>query len=240
MLKDDLKYLYEIQKLDIEIDELSTNLESIPERIRQLTLDLEKHKNSIEKEKEAIEQLKESKSDVEKKLSNIKMALEKNKKKEKVIKTGREGESLLKEKENLMRDEEFYANKLKEINDKIEKSTMNLSNLEDSLEDVINSTKEDIKLYNEKEQELKNEIEELEDKKKRIAIHIEDPAIIKKYERIRENRDGVGVVVIDKPICGGCFVKLPQEIYNELKRGEEIYYCEICGRILLWKGFIDE
>ncbi|MCD6246556.1 hypothetical protein J7J58_06630 [candidate division WOR-3 bacterium] len=240
MLKDDLKYLYEIQKLDIEIDELSTNLESIPERIRQLTLDLEKHKNSIEKEKEAIEQLKESKSDVEKKLSNIKMALEKNKKKEKVIKTGREGESLLKEKENLMRDEEFYANKLKEINDKIEKSTMNLSNLEDSLEDVINSTKEDIKLYNEKEQELKNEIEELEDKKKRIAVHIEDPAIIKKYERIRENRDGVGVVVIDKPICGGCFVKLPQEIYNELKRGEEIYYCEICGRILLWKGFIDE
>ncbi|RKX64988.1 hypothetical protein DRP44_07275 [candidate division TA06 bacterium] len=240
MLKDDLKYLYEIQKLDIEIDELSTNLESIPERIRQLTLDLEKHKNSIEKEKEAIEHLKESKSDVEKKLSNIKIALEKNKKKEKVIKTGREGESLLKEKENLMRDEEFYTNKLKEINDKIEKSTMNLSNLEDSLEDVINSTKEDIKLYNEKEQELKNEIEELEDKKKRIAVHIEDPAIVKKYERIRENRDGVGVVVIDKPICGGCFVKLPQEIYNELKRGEEIYYCEICGRILLWKGFIDE
>ncbi|NIA22907.1 MAG: hypothetical protein GWP03_01910 [Proteobacteria bacterium] len=240
MLKDDLKHLYEIQKLDIEIDELSTNLESIPERIRQLTLDSEKHKSSIEREKEAIEQLKESKSDEEKKLSNIKLALEKNKKKEKVIKSGREGESLLKEKENLIRDEGFYTNKLKEINDRLEKSVTNLSNLEDSLGDVINSTEEDIKLYNEKEKELKNEIERLEDKKKRIAVHIKDPLMIKKYERIRENRDGVGVVVIDKPICGGCFVKLPQEIYNELKNGEEMHYCEVCGRILLWKGFIDE
>ncbi len=240
MLKDDLKYLYEIQKLDIEIDELTENLNSIPERIRQLTLDLEKHKESIEREKEVIARLEESKSDVEKKLSNIKTALDKNKKKEKSVQSGREGESLLREKENLIRDEEFYGNKLKDITEQLEKSSANLSNLEDSLGDVITSTEDDIKLYTEKEEELKNEIEVLEDKKKRIAVHIEDPTIIKKYDRIRENRDGIGIVVIDKPICAGCFVKLPQEIYNKLKSGEEIHFCEVCGRILLWKGFIDE
>ncbi|RKX68599.1 hypothetical protein DRP43_05405, partial [candidate division TA06 bacterium] len=34
-------------------------------------------------------------------------------------------------------------------------------------------------------------------------------------------------------------VKLPYQLYNDVKLNEEIHYCEICGRILYWKGHID-
>ncbi len=240
MLENDLKNLYKIQKLDIEIDGLRENLESIPERIKQLTLDLEKHRSSIEREKNNISELNDKKKENSKRLENIITGLEKNIKKGKAVKTGREGEALLNERTHLEKDKAMYEDRVKGNVDSVKKAKSNLSNLEDSLGDVMKSTEEDIKLYNKKEKELTKEIDILEDKKKRIAVHIEDPTLIKKYERIRLNRDGIGMVMIEKPICGGCFVKLPYQVYSEMKMYEEIHYCEICGRILYWKGNIDE
>ena len=239
MLESDLKHLYEIQKLDIEIDGLKENLESVPKRIEQLTLDLEKHKSSIEREKNNISELNAKKKESSKRLENIITGLKKNLNKGKSVTTGREGEALLNEKTHLEKDKAMYEDRLQELDDSIKKGKLNLSNLEDSLGDVIKSTEEDIKLYNKKKKELTKEIEILDDKKKRIAVHIEDTTLIKKYERIRLNRDGIGMVMIDKPICGGCFVKLPYQLYNDVKLNEEIHYCEICGRILYWKGHID-
>ena len=59
------------------------------------------------------------------------------------------------------------------------------------------------------------------------------PAIIKRYEMLREMRRGVAVVVARDGSCLGCNMNIPPQLYNNLFRGDDIIACPHCQRILV-------
>ena len=56
--------------------------------------------------------------------------------------------------------------------------------------------------------------------------------LLARYEKIRLNKNGTAVVALEDGICGGCFRRLPPQVDLEIRRGEEIQYCQFCGRML--------
>ena len=69
---------------------------------------------------------------------------------------------------------------------------------------------------------------------KNLVSAISD-AIVAKYERIRDLKNGVGIVNISDGTCGGCHMELPPQIINNTKTGNGITVCERCSRILYIK-----
>jgi len=53
-----------------------------------------------------------------------------------------------------------------------------------------------------------------------------------KFERIVKNKDGIGIVTISKGHCNGCYLMLPNEFVNLVRKSEEVQYCPNCSRIL--------
>ena len=83
--------------------------------------------------------------------------------------------------------------------------------------------------------EIHNEQEELEKNRNNLFKDIE-PIKLNTYERIRNSREGVGMVSIIEKACGGCYSQLPPQTVIEIKKCVDIITCPSCSIMLFWDG----
>lgn len=63
-----------------------------------------------------------------------------------------------------------------------------------------------------------------------------DSDLLRRYERLRQRKEGLAVAAVVHGICEGCHVAIPEGRVAEVLEGERIYTCEECGRILYVQG----
>ena len=92
---------------------------------------------------------------------------------------------------------------------------------------------------------LNTNLSRIEDEIKKIEISMKqlrsdrstltpkvDPQILRRYERILENKAGLALVPVKGDACGGCHMKLPPQLINEVHLATRLVPCESCARIL--------
>lgn len=62
------------------------------------------------------------------------------------------------------------------------------------------------------------------------------PEVIAQYEKLLASREGQAMAELDRRVCQGCYVSVPNNIYVRLARFTELVYCPSCGRILYLRG----
>ena len=61
-----------------------------------------------------------------------------------------------------------------------------------------------------------------------------DMQVLSRYDRILQTRGENIVVGVTNITCGGCHMKLPQQVFLAAKAQKEIANCSNCGRILYY------
>ncbi len=61
-----------------------------------------------------------------------------------------------------------------------------------------------------------------------------DASLYNHYERIRKKWHGVAVAEVVEGRCTACQIVLRPQLYQDLRKGEEVLFCESCGRILFY------
>ena len=61
-----------------------------------------------------------------------------------------------------------------------------------------------------------------------------DSDLLEKYDHWRTHKSGFLLAPVTSSVCGGCNMTLRPQTINEIRKGEEIITCGICGRILLY------
>ena len=59
--------------------------------------------------------------------------------------------------------------------------------------------------------------------------------LLEKYERIKINREGVGMALVNNATCSECHLGIPPQMYNELQKQDSLNFCPNCQRIIYWK-----
>jgi hypothetical protein len=59
--------------------------------------------------------------------------------------------------------------------------------------------------------------------------------LIGRYETIFRARGGTAVVGVTDGICQGCYMNIPPQLANEIRRNERLNLCPSCHRILFYK-----
>jgi len=85
----------------------------------------------------------------------------------------------------------------------------------------------------EREQNLRKELAELESNREELAAAV-DPAARARYERLVRSKGENVVVGVQHGVCGGCHMKLPAQILVSCQQQQEIVSCTNCGRILYY------
>jgi predicted nucleic acid-binding Zn-ribbon protein len=59
-----------------------------------------------------------------------------------------------------------------------------------------------------------------------------NPSVLSAYDRLTGHHNGQPLAEVRGRVCQGCFTRITKQTENRLMRGDEIVYCQSCGRML--------
>jgi len=234
-LKDQLKLLRELQKIDLTLKRIKEERDRFPKEMKKLDEREHIEKERIQKEREKIESLEKERRQKERNLNTEQEKIKKAEGRMFEVKTNKEYQALLNEveaiKEATSREEEEILKILEEI-DELKKDLL-------KREKEVATTLEKIEREKKKIQEKMDQGDGLwkEQKERREVLSKQvESSLYKLYNTLKEKRQGVGVVSVKDETCQGCFVNVPPQMFIEAQKNNAIIRCPNCNRILYWEG----
>ena len=234
-MKDQLKLLRELQKIDLTLKRIKEERDRFPKEMKKLDEREHIEKERIQKEREKIESLEKERRQKERNLNTEQEKIKKAEGRMFEVKTNKEYQALLNEveaiKEATSREEEEILKILEEI-DELKKDLL-------KREKEVATTLEKIEREKKKIQEKMDQGDGLwkEQKERREVLSKQvESSLYKLYNTLKEKRQGVGVVSVKDETCQGCFVNVPPQMFIEAQKNNAIIRCPNCNRILYWEG----
>jgi predicted nucleic acid-binding Zn-ribbon protein len=227
-----LKALYELQKIESQIDDIEDLRGNLPETISSLK---EKILEAKAKAKELDDLIKDTlarRNQIDDEIALLKTKAEKSKTQLYSVKNNKEYDALM----NGIDHAELKILELSEEMDRLaDVQKKHRENFEDA-EQIVNALKEELK---EKKLELEEIFKSTEAEELQLN-HQKDKALVKInkqdleiYKKIRTNKK-LAIAPLRKGACNGCHNKVPPQKIVELRKYDKIHLCEFCGRILIY------
>lgn len=232
-IEKEMEMLLKLQNVDYDLGELERSKDYLPEMINNLEHEIEDtHKALADSEKELEQEtLRYKKLDME--LATLNQELAKFQKQMTSIKTNKEYDALTNEIAN-------RKVRISEIEEEILRVLTHTDDLKEKIKGYKSKLEETEKTNTDQLVNLREELNSIEDKikikegdRKNITVRI-DKRLLATYERVKKGRGNQVVVTIKKRACGACYKGIPPQVIQEIRKGETIYTCDNCGRILIW------
>jgi predicted nucleic acid-binding Zn-ribbon protein len=226
-----ISQLIEIQRLDNLIADAEAKLAGQPEYVQKAQAELDKAQAAFDEFNVKYEKDLAAKTQVEKAYEEGKTLLEKAQKKLPDVKNNKEYEAVLKEMDTLKKNVYESELRLIELSEAVDKYKAENQSVIDKLEKMKEELTLTVSQKNEENSELINRL--AEDKASRVdAVKVIKRPMLSKYERIRDARHNLAVVRVENETCTGCYIKVPPQLYVEVKKEKELLQCPNCQRFL--------
>lgn len=238
-VEEKLQHLYELQRIDTEIDKIRTLRGELPLEVQDLEDELAGLETRLENLKNEISEADKSVATKKQEITKAEELIKKYTEQLDNVRNNREYDALTKEVEFQKLEIELQQKRIREAQKAKAEKEVNLEI----------STKQ----YDEKKADLEAKKAELNDivaethkdeeallnKSEQLAANIEE-RLLTAYRKIRGNaRNGLAVVTVDRDACGGCFNKIPPQRQLDIRSRKKVIVCEYCGRILIDKYICD-
>jgi uncharacterized protein len=235
-LEQQLKTIYEAQKVCTQIIANEKKILSVPKRVQEIEATLEELRDRIARGDSVVDELEKDRRKKEKEIEAEKEKVRKFEAKLYEVKTNKEYQALLKEIEAA-----------KDANGKTEEEVLILMEKIDELRKDVETAKKELK---KKESEAAVEQKKLDEelhsvdavvsdlkKTRDTLLAIVDDELKTTFVTLMERRDGVAVVNVRNGVCLGCFMNIPPQLFIEATKNRQMILCPSCNRIFY---FIDE
>jgi predicted nucleic acid-binding Zn-ribbon protein len=232
-LQKDLSLLLDLQEIDDQLGELERSKIYLPEMIENLEKELTDLEKAIEDDGAALLESEKEQKLLELEIETDKQELEKFQKQMRVIKTNKEYDALTAEIDSKKREISFKEEQVLTLMARIDEYQEGLEEMKGRLQEVKASNTEQLEMLKKQASTLQAKIDEKAAQRDNIVKGI-NRQVIGIYERVRKGKGGMVVVPIRKKACSGCFKQIPPQRIQEIRRGDRIFGCDSCGRILIW------
>lgn len=226
--------LLKLQKLDDEIDALRAEEESIPDRKQQIEEGLKSIETRVQNARDESVEFAKARKDLEIQLEANNDSMMKFQSQLYQVKSNREYEALQHEIDDLKEKTSGLEDKILETLENSERLSKQIQHEQQALEKEGERAKQDQAELDVELEKLTGQIAVKSDERLRLVADLE-PALLRRYERIRESKDGLAVTSVENGACGGCFRRIPPHEMQNLKKDDRIITCEGCGRIIIWR-----
>lgn len=238
-IEEKLQHLYELQRIDTEVDKIRTLRGELPLEVQDLEDELAGLETRLENLRTEIGEADKSVAQKKIEISKSEELIKKYSEQLDNVRNNREYDALSKEVEFQKLEIELQQKRIREAqkaksekeealeiaNRQYEEKKADLEAKKAELEDIIAETHKDEEELIKKSEQLSHNIEE---------------RLLTAYKRIRSNaRNGLAVVTVDRDACGGCFNNIPPQRQLDIRSRKKIIVCEYCGRILIDKYICD-
>lgn len=225
--------LYQLQKIDSEIDEINKVKGELPLEVQDLEDELAGLTTRIENINAEIEELNSLTRQRKREVDQAKIMIGNYKEQQNNVRNNREYDAITKEIEYQELEIELAEKRLKEYAQQIK----NKKAVIDQTNALVEERNIDYKAKKEEldsiEAETAQQVAELQARAEKAKEPI-DERLLTAYNRIRKNvHNGLAVVTVTRDACGGCFNRIPPQRQVDIRQGKKLIVCEYCGRILV-------
>lgn len=230
-IKDQIRKLIELQKLDADIYALRRDLREKPQYLNNLKQEFEGKKTSLKSLEEQYKALQVTHKSLEGDLKGFDDSIAKSNSQLSVLKTNKEYTAKLTEIENIKADKSL-----------VEEKIINSYDAMDAIKVLVDKEKvvveQEEKKYLAEKKVIEDSVKGLEDRVRvldaqRAAIAPAVPKIsLARYERVLQHTDGLAIVPVNNGVCAGCYMNVPAQVANQIKMNKELVFCETCARII--------
>ena len=231
-MNESLLHLYELQKVDRQLDDLIEGRGELPDRVNDMRRQLQDHREQLQQVRHDIHEVDSRSRELTSESVDLREKVDRYKAQQFDVKTTREYDAITFQLEDAQR--RLHQNtesvgrmgiELEQL--KVDEAAMaaDMSDMERELEEAEGALAEVLAGTEEEEKQL---LVRREDLVKQVQ-----PYYLTIYNRVRPAKEGIAVVAIKDGVCGGCFNAVPRQLALELRKGEKHAVCEYCGRIIV-------
>jgi uncharacterized protein len=227
----DLKQLIRLQAIDLSIQDLRAGIDKFPGISKALDEKLRSSQAAVESAKEKAKSNQGNRKRLESEISTIEGKISKYRDQMMAVKTNEEYRALQHEIEHAQQ-------LIRKIEDEILNLMMEAESGQSDLKAAESQLQQD-------QQRVHAERKQLEEANKRDLSALDSylkerkeiegsvsPDLISRYDRVRKHRGGIGVAPARNEVCEICQVRIRPQVYQEIRRNDQIIACDACQRIL--------
>jgi len=232
-VEEKLTALYNLQKIDSEIDRIRTIRGELPLEVQDLEDDIAGLETRLQNLTDEVNAFEDAIVQRKNMITDALAAIKKYEAQQGKVRNNREFDSLNKEIEFQNLEIQLCEKKMNEFKANIEAKNELIEVAKGNLSD----RKKDLEA---KKAELAGIIEETEKDEEKLVKQSKDAEkvieerLLSAYKRIRgSSRNGLAVVKVERNACGGCFNLIPPQRQLDISLRKKIIVCEHCGRVLV-------
>jgi predicted nucleic acid-binding Zn-ribbon protein len=234
MFKDmhaDLERLIALQRLDLASQDAERRLAEEPERRKGLETRLEEARARVASAKEQLASNQSGRRAIEKEVAVHQGRLSKFREQAMAVKTNQEYHAI-------QHEIAFAQTEIKALEDKILERMLEADELTAALKRAEAALTGEVKAVENDRASLTEETAALGATLERIAsqraalVGTVSPQALATFELVAKRRNGVAVAEARDGVCTICHVRLRPQVFNTVRRNEEIVQCDSCQRIL--------
>lgn len=234
MMQEVISQLIEIQIVDNRLAELKSSLLNVPDYLvkaedKEKEIELKYAELST-----SLESTKTEKLELEAAYEERKNFLTKAQAKLSTVKNNKEYEAVLKELDQLKKNINDDELKLVTLSDTFDSLTDEYSTANNEIDSTKTDLLEKSKKKTEDDTAMQKEFEILKTTREELSAAIKK-SVLSKYERVRAARSNLAIVRVANEVCSGCYMKIPPQLYVDVKKIDKLYQCPNCQRFLYFK-----
>ena len=223
--------LVQLQSIDLELDQIDNSIKAEQSGLDQRLQALADREQLIGELTVAIKEKEKEKKLLEDSMADKTDHVKDRQSKMMRVQTSREQTAILKEIED--------AKKIvKENEENIMTIMLEIEKLNNQLTENRNLLKGETELIGDEKEKVRLAIETINGERKsketvrQQQMAIVEARLLRKYETLRQRRNGIAIVNVVQGVCQGCFMNLPPQKFNLLLRGDDLHECPTCQRII--------
>jgi predicted nucleic acid-binding Zn-ribbon protein len=230
----DLEHLIELQNLETSIEESRRRIAAHPQRVAEADARLSQAKEALDAAKQRLKESQEARREREKEASTYQSRLSKFKDQLSAVKTNREYQAMQVEIETAQKElgvaEEHVLERMVEgdaLTAEIKKAEQALA-AEQKLVDAEKKTLAE---------ELATVEAALKEASERRAARVAalPHQLVALFEQVARVRKGLAITTATRDgLCSACHVRLRPQVFQEVRRNDQIIQCASCNRILYY------
>ena len=225
--------LYELQKIDSQIDEINKVKGELPLEVEDLEDEIEGLNTRLTNINAEIEELNSLTKQRRREIDEAQIQIAKYNEQQANVRNNREFDAISKEIEFQELVIGLAEKRLKEYAAATKTKKAALESAEAAVAERnvdLTAKKGELESI---ESETADQVKELTLLGEKAKIKI-DERLLAAYNRIRSKvHNGLAVVTVQRDACSGCFNRIPPQRQVEVRQGKKLIVCEYCGRILV-------
>ncbi len=230
-MNEDIKQLTDLQVIDLQIAGLDEEIEAGQAEVDKLLSTIEERRASIEELQAKIEAAEARQRELEAEQEDELGRIKDRQSKLMQVQTNREYHSLLKEIEDAKKANKDREEETVQLMEQVESLTIIMDEQKGVSQGDDKQLAQETKKVNGEAAKLNNK-KNVFAKKRGTMVKKVSSSLLKKYDMLRERRNGRAVVGVVNGVCQGCFMNIPPQQFNDLLKGDKMLFCPTCNRIL--------